>query len=147
MRFPFHFYEMQFYRSINAWSVRAKIHWTLPAPCILSLLFIAVFAIGSPACSAAVIRSAHELRDEDHSKPGIIVAIAGIVAIAVSATAVPGIVVPGTAAQHAVRTHGRRLLLLRVHYNLFPESQRVRMLGKSYQRQHVVLIFFLRPFQ
>jgi hypothetical protein len=108
-------------------------------------LFIAFFAIGSPACSAAVIRSAHELRDENDAKPDIVVAIAGVVAVAVSAMAVPGIVDPGAAAQHAVRANGRRPFLLRIHYNLFPEPQRVGMLGKGNQRKHMVLILFLRP--
>ena len=74
--------------------------------------FHRVAAIGSPVCSATVIRSAHELRDENHAEPGIVVANAGVVVVAVRATAVPGVIDPGTAAHHAVRTHDRRPFLL-----------------------------------
>ncbi len=47
-----------------------------------------------------------ELRDENHPKTNIVVAVSGRVVVAVSYPAVDGIVVPRAAAQHTIRTHG-----------------------------------------
>ena len=46
----------------------------------------------------------HELRDEHQAEAIIIVAIARIVVVAIRRTTILRIVVPATAAQHAVRT-------------------------------------------
>ena len=51
---------------------------------------------------------AYELRDEYHTKPHVVVAIVGVVVVAVSHAAVLGVVVPTAAAQHAIRTHDER---------------------------------------
>ncbi len=58
-----------------------------------------------------------ELRDENHPKTNIVVAVSRRVVVAVSYPAVGGVVVPRAAAQHTIRTHGtnppQKYLLLR----------------------------------
>ena len=88
--------------------------------------------------------SYRSLGDEDHAEPDIVVAIAGIVVVAVRGPAVPGIVVPGTAAQHAVRTFDRRPSATRIKYTS-PEGARIRMCGKGDKRKYMALIHLLTP--
>ena len=69
-------------------------------------------ASGTSIGSAAVIRlyllrrsATLELRDEYQAEADVVVAVGGVVAVAIRRTAVLRVVVPATAAQHPVRTH------------------------------------------
>jgi len=47
----------------------------------------------------------HELRDENQAEANVVVAVAGVVPVAIRRPAILRVVVPATAAQHTVRTH------------------------------------------
>ena len=94
---------------INAWSFRFK-HPFVPTDTMHSTaLFIADSTSDRKYRSVQwqSSDSAHELREENHAEPDIVVTVVGVIAVAVRATTPPGIVVPGTATNHAVRTLDR----------------------------------------
>ncbi len=94
---------------------------------------------------------AFELRDEHQAEADVVVAIAGVVVVAISRAAIPRIVVPATAAKHTVRTHGRRPLPTCSRYDSCPaidalaQFPAVGMTGKCLQRHDVTGILLLSP--
>jgi hypothetical protein len=94
---------------------------------------------------------AFELRDEHQAEADVVVAITGIVVVAISRAAVPRIVVPASAAKNTIRTHGRCPLPTCSRYDSCPaihalaQFPAVGMGGKCLQWHDVTGIHFLIP--
>jgi len=75
-------------------------------------------------------------------EPQVVVAVAGLVPVAIGRPAVPGVVVPAATAVHAVRTLGRNP---KAFHHIFFKTFGIRHFGKFDQRFHVTDKCFDRP--
>jgi len=75
-------------------------HW---ASC--TTIYRLLWRMGQQSVHSKLSGFTSELRDENKAEANVVVAIVGAVAVAISTTAVPRVVVPAATAQHTIRAH------------------------------------------